>query len=150
MKNSHSFYANNRCVMTELDQAIAKAFGSEGKQDDVNKVYLTLLRSVLIIPVEKASVIANADEEPFKPLFAKLEDKYFMLAFDTLERLQAWGHEQLDMLDYVEITGRDLIAGINEGVYLCLNVGATYYKEFSPEEVTQLKKVVARIDQLKS
>jgi hypothetical protein len=136
--------------MTELDQAIAKAFGSEGKQDDVNKVYLTLLRSVLIIPVEKASVIANADEEPFKPLFAKLEDKYFMLAFDTLERLQAWGHEQLDMLDYVEITGRDLIAGINEGVYLCLNVGATYYKEFSPEEVTQLKKVVARIDQLKS
>jgi hypothetical protein len=136
--------------MTELDQVIAKAFGSEGKQDDVNKVYLTLLRSVLIIPVEKATVIANADEEPFKPLFAKLEDKYFMLAFDTLERLQAWGHEHLDMLDYVEITGRDLIAGINDGVYLCLNVGATYYKEFSPEEVTQLKKVVARIDQLKS
>ncbi len=136
--------------MTELDQVIAKAFGSEGKQDDVNKVYLTLLRSVLIIPVEKAARPATADEEPFKPLFAKLEDKYFMLAFDTPERLEAWGQDHLEKVDYVEIIGRDLIAGINEGVYLCLNVGATYYKEFSPEEVLQLKKVVARIDQLKS
>jgi hypothetical protein len=135
--------------VTELDQVIAKAFGSEGKQDDVNKVYLTLLRSVLIIPVEKAAAYATADDEPFKPLFAKLDDKYFMLAIDTVERLQAWGHDQMDRVDYVEIKGRDLIAGINEGVYLCLNVGATYYKEFSPEEVLQLKKIVARIDQLK-
>jgi hypothetical protein len=137
-------------TVTELDQVIAKAFGSEGKQDDVNKVYLTLLRSVLIIPIEKPARPVAEDEEPFKPLFAKLDDKYFMLAFDTPERLQAWGQDHLDKVDYVEITGRDLIAGINEGVYLCLNVGATYYKEFSPEEVLQLKKVVARIDQLKS
>jgi hypothetical protein len=137
--------------MTELDQVIAKAYDSEGKQEDVNKVYLTLLRAPLIIPVEKmAEAEISSDEEPFKPLFAKLDDKYFMLAFDTVERLTAWAHDQVEAIDFVEISGRDLIAGINEGVFLCLNVGTKYYKEFSPDEVKQLKKVVARIDQFKS
>jgi hypothetical protein len=139
--------------MTELDQVIATAFGSEGNRDDVNKVYLTLLRSSLLIPVEKndaPKVDMDSDAEPFKPLFAQLDDKYFMLAFDTLERLNAWAEDQLDKMDFVEIGGKDLIAGINEGVFLCLNLGTEFYKEFSPEEVLQLKKVVARIQQLKS
>jgi hypothetical protein len=141
--------------MTELDQVIAAAFGSEGKQDDVNKVYLTLLRSPLVIPVEKIpedKAIAATEEldEPFKPLFAKFDEKYFMLAFDQVERLTEWADDQIEMIDFVEITGHDLVAGINEGVYLCLNVGTEYYKEFSPEEILQLKKVVSRIEQMKS
>lgn len=136
--------------MTELDKVIAGAFGSEGKQDDVNKVYLTLLRSTLFIPVEKSQAPASEDEEPFKPLFAKMDEKYFMLAFDTVERLTNWAGDQFELIDYVELSGRDLIAGINETVFLCLNIGTEFYKEFSPEEIMQLKKIVSRIDQLKS
>ena len=137
--------------MTELDEVISKAFASEGKKEDVNKVYLTLLRTPLIIPVEKmAEEEISSEEEPFKPLFARLDEKYFMLAFDTVDRLKGWANDQVEAIDFVEISGRDLIAGINAGVYLCLNVGSKYYKEFSPDEVQQLKKVVERIDQLKS
>jgi hypothetical protein len=60
--------------MTELDQVIAAAFASEGKQEDVNKVYLTLLRSVLFLPVQKTDyqVPQSEDTDPFKPLFAKI------------------------------------------------------------------------------
>jgi len=133
--------------MTELDQAIAAAYGSEGKQDDVNKVYLTLLRSTLFLPVRKDQ--DSLDDEPFRPLFTVINEEYFMLAFDTLDRLIAWAGDQMDKIAYVELSGRDLVAGINEKVYLCVNLDTQYYKEFSPDEVFQLKKIVARLDQLK-
>lgn len=139
--------------MTELDKLIQAAFSSEGKQDDVNKVYLTLLRSMLFVPVVKMTesdgAAPGSEEEPFKPLFAKIDDKYFMLAFDGVERLSAWAGDELAKIDYVELIGRDLIAGINDQVYLCLNVGTEFYKEFSPDEVKKLKTVVSRIDQLR-
>jgi hypothetical protein len=141
--------------MTELDKLIAAAYASEGKQDDVNKVYLTFLRSALLIPVEKipegqvVNLDPESEEEPFKPLFAKVDDNYFMLVFDQVERLRAWAGEQMDLIDYVEISGRDIIAGLNDQVFLGLNLGEEFYKEFSPAEVKQLKSIVSRIDQLK-
>jgi hypothetical protein len=139
--------------MTDLDKLIAAAYASEGKQDDVNKVYLSFLRSGLLIPVEKLPegkvIDPESDEEPFKPLFADVDGSYFMLVFDTVERLRAWAGDQMDLIDYVEISGRYIVAGLSDQVYLGLNIGAEFYKEFSPDEVQQLKKIVARIDQLK-
>jgi hypothetical protein len=148
-KTAHLLCKTFGLFMTELDQLIQTAFASEGKQDDVNKVYLALLRASLFLPVEKISSPALDNEEPFKPLFAQMDEKYFMLAFDTLERLTAWAGDQFDLIDYVEIAGKELIAGMNEQVFLCFNVGTPFYKEFSPDEVKQLKKIVARIDQLR-
>jgi hypothetical protein len=137
--------------MTELDQALAKAYASQGKQDDVNKVYLALLRTSLYVPVKKTDPALNHvnEEEPFTPLFAKIDNNYFMLAFDTVERLQTWAGDQLNEIDYVEIIGKDVLTGINEKAYLCLNPGTENYKEFSPDEIVQLKKIVARIEQMK-
>ncbi len=136
--------------MTELDQLLSEAFATQGKQEAVNKVYLSLLRSPLFIPVEKASLVVTPDpEEPFKPLFANVGDKIFMLAFDTLERLTAWAGEHYDQLEYVEISGRDIVAGMGTTVFLGLNLGTEFYKEFAPDEIKHLKKVVARIDQLR-
>jgi len=134
--------------MTELDQAIAAAYASQGKQEDVNKVYLTLLRTLFYLPAQKNK--DPNDEEPFRPLFTKVEGKYFMLVFDTLERLKGWAGDQFDQLDYVEISGKDVIAGISDQVYLCVNYGFEFYKEISPDEVKQLKKVVARIEQMRN
>lgn len=133
--------------MTELDQVIAAAFASEGKQDDINKVYLALLRAQLYLPVKKEKM--PDDEEPFRPLFAEIEGRYFILAFDTVERLSDWAGEEFENIAYVDISGKDLIAGLSEKVYFVLNLGSDYYKEFSPEEVFHLKKIVARIEQLK-
>ena len=135
--------------MTELDELIAKAFASDGKQDDANKLYLALIRTLLFMPVEKISAPIAPEGEPFKPLFAHLDGNYFLLAFDAVERLQLWAGEQMDLIDYVEISGRDLIAGLGEQVYLVLNLGEKFSKEFSPDEIKRLKTVVARIDQLR-
>lgn len=132
--------------MTELDQAIAKAYASEGKQEDVNKVHLALLRSHLFIPIQKTP---PTEEEPFRPLFAKIEEHYFMVAFDTLERLTHWANQYHDEMDYVTLLGSELIIGMNEGVFLGLNSGTPYYKEFSADEIQHLKKVCARIQALR-
>ena len=71
--------------MTELDQMIAAAYQAEGRQQEVNKVYVTLLRSSLFLPVKKEK--EEGDEEPFRPLYAKLDEHVYMVAFDTLEKL---------------------------------------------------------------
>lgn len=131
--------------MTELDQLIMKALQSEGNQDDVNKVYLTLLKTELFVPVKK---VAGTEEEPFYPLFTQVNNQFFMAAFSTLERLMAWAGEHYADMDYVSLLGREVISGINENVFLCLDIGTPTYKEFSPDEVKRLKMVVARIEQL--
>lgn len=133
--------------MTELDQAIQEAFLQQGKQDAVNKVHLLFLKTSLYLPVKKETPVEL--EEPFAPLFVKEGDSYFMPLFDTLDRLVAWAGDHFDQMNYVEIMGADCVRGVNEKVYLCLNYGTDFYKEFSPDEVKYLKKVVARIDQLK-
>ena len=133
--------------MTELDRVVSAAYASEGKQEDVNKVYLALLRGVLFLPVQKDHVAT--DEEPFSPLFTRVEKNYFMLTFDTLDRLTNWAGEQFENMNYVELSGKDLVSGLGDNVYLVLNAGTDFHKEFSPDEIKQLKKIVARIEQLK-
>jgi hypothetical protein len=133
--------------MTDLDKAISAAFASEGKQDDVNKVYLLLLRTVLFVPVSKDKK-PNTDEL-FEPLFTKIDERYYMLAFDTAERLSDWAGEHMDAMAYVELSGQDLIKGINDQACFSLNVGTPFYKEFLPDEIKRLKTIVSRIEQMK-
>lgn len=133
--------------MTELDKLIANAYASAGKQEDVNKVYLLLLRSLLYIPVKKEHTVDN--EEPFSPLFTLIDNQYYMPTFDTLDRLKTWVGMHVNEIPYVELSGEDLIAGIHPSVFLCLNIGTDYYKEFSPDEVKHLKMIESRIRQMK-
>ena len=134
-------------MLTALDQAIEKAFKSEGKKEDVSQVYLTFLRTTLFVPVKKSHI--PTAEEPFLPLVARVHDNLFMLVFDEVEKIKNWAGEKLEEMNYVEMTGDDLLDGINQGVYLSLNVGAPFHKEFPPEEIDQLKMLLFKVRQLK-
>ena len=134
--------------MTELDEAVQAAFTSNGGQTEANKVYLALLRTLLYVPVEKSPVFVSSDE-PFRPLFANVNGNFFMLMFDSQERLANWAGEHYAEMNYVEISGRDVVTGVGEQVFLGLNLGTEFYKEFSPDEVKRLKTIVSRIDQLR-
>lgn len=133
--------------MTELDQILAAAFASEGGSKEANQFYLTFLQTRLFIPVKKEQ--PTNTEEPFTPLATLVADKIFILAFDTLARLKNWAGKELTKMRYVELSGRDLINGMNDQVYLALNVGEPLHKEFAPDEVKHLQKIIARIEQLK-
>lgn len=144
-------YANltisRRNLMTDLDIAISTAFASKGKQEDVNKVYLLLLRTLLFVPVSKEKSPDN--KEPFMPLSANIDGRYYILAFDTLERLKEWAGEHINGMSYVELSGHDLIKGLGDQTCFSLNVGTQYYKEFLPDEIKRLKLIVSRIEQMK-
>ena len=132
--------------MNELDVVIEAAYANEGEQDKVNKVYVTLFRTMLYMPV----YTQENQDEPFTPLYMRDEEKYFIPVFDSLERLQAWAANEYKNLDYAEILGADVIRCVGkEVVYVCLNAGIDFYKEFSPEEIVHLKKMIAKIDSLK-
>jgi hypothetical protein len=134
--------------MTELDTLIQDAFAQEGRKDITNKFYLLFLRTNLLLPVKKDK--NPLSEEPFEPLFANIEGRYYLPVFDTLERLSAWAGEEFAAMQYVDISGHDLILGISEAAFLCLNLGTPFYKEFAPDEIMHLKKIVARIAEMKA
>lgn len=131
--------------MSEFDQLIAAAFESGGNQEQVNKVHLALLKNQFYVPTHKQEQPVADEEEPFTPLYTKQDDHYLMPVFSTLERLQTWAGEYIDQIQYVELSGWDLVRGIGEQVYLCVNFGTPFYKEFAPDEVKRLKMIVQRL-----
>lgn len=133
--------------MTELDQLIETALQNGASQEATNKFYVALFRTVLYMP----AYLQEDEDEPFSPLYLQDNDNYFIPVFDTVECLRAWLTEENNEMEYVEIQGSDIIRCIGEEqVYLCLNPGSDYYKEFSPEELQKLKMMIAKIDTLKT
>jgi hypothetical protein len=131
--------------MTKLDQLIEAAFQSEGKQEQVNKVYLSLLNTQLYLPTQKNLELAELEDEPFIPLYTQQDENFFLPVFDTKDRLEIWAGEHFDQMAYVELKGWDIVRGIGDKVYLCLNFGTPFYKEFSPDEVKRLKMIIQRL-----
>ena len=131
--------------MTELDQCVANAFASEGKQEDVNKLYTCLLRTSLYVPISQEK--PEDPEEAFTPLFMEVGENYFLMAFDHLTRLEAWAGDLFQQMDYVILTGRDLVRSLGNRVILALNYDTQYYKEFAVDEIARLKTVVAKLDE---
>jgi len=130
---------------SSLDHCIAKALRSEGQTNDVNQAYLAFLKSDLWVPVKKLAAQEKDNTQDFYPLFTQINNHYFMAAFDTVDRLKTWAGDLFPSIDVVKLSGQEVIAGINEGVYLSLNIGSSSYKEFSPEELNHLKKILSKI-----
>lgn len=133
--------------MTELEQAMAAALTGNGQTSAVNRFHRLFLQSIFFLPVDQNH--EPSEEEPFHPLFIEHEKNIFILIFDSEERVKTWVGDMDEKISCIKISGRDLMTNIGESVYLILNAGATIYKEFSPDEIKYLKKVVARIEQLK-
>jgi hypothetical protein len=134
--------------MTELDNLLSFAYTNAEDMALVNKFYSAFLRSTLFVPVHKLS-----DEEQqhiedlgesFLPLIMHVDNDPFMLTFDTYERLKNWAEGYQEEIAYVQYTGRNIVQGLGATVYLGLNYGSTYYKEFAPDEIQRLKIVVSK------
>ncbi len=130
--------------MTELDEKIAQAIASDGEQDKANQFYLTLIRTEFLIPTHKESL----DNDEFTPLSMQHDGKYFMLAFDTEQKLHLWAKDHIENINYVKLSGKELLAGISDGVCLCINLGTAFYKELAIDEIKYLQKFVAKIEEL--
>lgn len=151
--------------MTELDDIFEKAYQLQEDAAITSKAYVTLFRTELFVPTHKVDPVTNEalpekmihakdldlvtgqDVQPL-PLFIEHENSYFMLAFDTIPRLHTWAGEHIHDINVMCITGRELIMSLLDNVHLCVNFQTEYYKEFPPEEIKQMKKMIERIKQM--
>lgn len=136
----------SKYMMTELDKLIKAAYMSNAEKDLTNKVYIELFSTRLYMPVSKAQVnfVSQQDDQPVMPLYIEQAGLIYILIFDREERLLDWAGTHLNEMSYIELSGRELIQGLNDNICLCLNYGTEYYKQFFPDELQLLKSVIAK------
>lgn len=129
--------------LTEIDQKLNSIMSCMGRDmNEINQFYAMLLRTPLYVP---ADINADSSEE-YSPWFTKIDDEFFLVCFDTQERYEHW----ISSIDddkrpkCMVMHGHNLIENIGVDVYLALNPGLPFYKEFHPDEIKRLKKVVER------
>lgn len=125
--------------MTNLSQAIEQAFDNDGDTKSVNKVHLEFLKANFIVPIEKSSKI----NEP-EVLFLQQGEHTLLPAFTEKNLLDHWAQEIKQEIDILQLTGVNLLKGLGDDVFVCLNPGGESYKEFHPEELRKLKMIVAK------
>lgn len=132
--------------MTPLDQALKDLHDDPESIDNRHHFYSLFLQTDFFVPIfdqENGGMAKGAGEpeEPKQalPLIMESDGANFMMLFDQAERVTAWADEEVKCLS---IPGYVVIAMATEGLHLAMNVGCDHSKQFIPDEITWLKKVV--------
>lgn len=129
--------------MSELITSIEDAYQNPDNEAAVNKAHRLFLGHEFILPVEKES----SQSEPLALFFSEGEN-HFLPIFSEDKLFFDWAGDSISNMSWLHITGKDLILGTGQNAYLCLDVGHTHYKEFSPNEITKLKQVVLKLERI--
>lgn len=124
--------------MSKLDQALEVYLKDETQQ---NAYYEMILDTDFYVPVQTdENETSVQQQESVKPLILESEDKYYMMLFDSEERLKEWAKEPVR---FAIITGQ-LAANISTPtLHWAMNVGGAFAKEFVPDEIAYLKTFIS-------
>lgn len=125
--------------MNSLNVAIKEALDTSGQLKEANKAYLEFIKANFIIPV----AIESSDDNP-EVLFLEDNNQVFMPTFSEMAYLDAWASDIHHTIKLLKLSGVDLLKGIGENVFICLDIGTEYYKEFNPAEITRMKSMVLK------
>lgn len=123
-----------------LEKAILEALDKEGANNEANKAYLEFIKANFTIPIEKPS----SPEAPPKVLFMIDQDIAFLPVFSNEQDLTQWVGPIEEEIALLKLSGVDLLKGLGENVYICLNLGGKTYKEFNPQEIARMKNIVIK------
>lgn len=126
--------------MTDLELAIKEALDSQGGNKEANKAYLEFIKANFIIPVDVHSPIDDPEV-----IYLQEGDKLFLPVFTEMDKLNLWAEEISDAIQVLRLSGVDLLKGIGEGVFVCLNIGSSTYKEFNPAELARMRSMVLKL-----
>ncbi len=126
--------------MNALEQSIQAALESAGESKISNKAYLEFIKANFFIPVEKD----DTQQEP-RVLFMQQGEINFLPVFSSREYLESWAKEIAAQINVLHLTGVDLLKGIEDNVYVCLNIGSEIYKEFIPAEIARMRSMVLKL-----
>lgn len=124
--------------MSKLDLALKAYLKDETQQ---NVYYEMILDTDFYVPVQTdENETSVQQQESVKPLILESENKYYMMLFDSEERLKEWAKEPVR---FAIITGQ-LAADISSPtLHWAMNVGSTFAKEFVPDEIAYLKTFIS-------
>ena len=124
--------------MTPIDKAYEAALKDQTK---AGEFYSLFLRSNIFIPTfdvpESEGARRANGQDSFNPVIIESGGRKTLILFDSLERLKGYATREIG---YVAMPGHAILEATPEGVYWALNHTTNHYKEFTPEEITHLKK----------
>lgn len=126
-----------------LEAAILSAFNEPTDIHKANAVYRAFLTKDLYLPIEK-----TLDADDVAPLFLIENDCAFLPVFSNELYLNSWAGEESSQMEILELSGAELLKGVNDKVYLCLDINQEHYKEFSPEEIDRMRLITAKVETL--
>ena len=125
--------------MNSLNRAISESFKARGNLKEANKAYLEFIKANFIVPIE----ITSSEENP-EVLFLNEGHRQFLPVFTQLEFLSNWADEIAHNIKLLRLSGVDLLKGIGEEVFVCLDLGTEFYKEFNPSEIARMRSMVLK------
>lgn len=127
--------------MNALETAIEQALLTEGRNQQANKAYLEFIKANFIIPIEKND---DSQADP-QVLFLTENNQAFLPVFTQKQYLDAWIGDAGDAIQLLTLSGVDLLKGIGEEVFVSLNIGTPFYKEFNPAELARMRSMVLKL-----
>ncbi len=128
-----------------LKEAIIEAYSEPSDGNKTNQVHRLLLTSTLLLPINKA--LSNSNDDVV-PLFLEENERCFLPVFTQKEHLESWAQESIDEISTLSLLGSELIKGVSDSVYVCLDIGCAHYKEFSPQEVARMRQMLSKVESL--
>ena len=138
--------------MTPLDKALTNLHEDPENVENRHHFYSLFLQTNFLVPTfneEKGEVARDGELEESRalPLIMESDDCNFMMLFDHEDRVVAWAEEGVQC---ITVPGYVAIAMATEDLYLAMNVGTDYPKQFVPEEIAWLKRVVEQSSEVEA
>lgn len=126
--------------MSKLEIAIKQAFSLSGARAQANSAYLAFIKNNFFIPIDKTS----QSDKP-EVLYLQDNDRCFLPTFSDKKYFDPWALEIKDDIYVLTLSGIDLLKGIGDDVFVCLNIGSPNYKEFNPEEIARMRSQILKL-----
>jgi hypothetical protein len=126
--------------MNALNHAIKESFDTSGSTKAANKAYLEFIKANFIVPVE----LHAKSSEP-EVLFLADNHQLFLPVFTEMAFLSEWAKDINQSIQLLQLSGVDLLKGIGDDVFVCLDIGTECYKEFNPSEIARMRSMILKI-----
>ena len=129
--------------MTDLDKALERLWQEADRPDARAAFYDLFLNTTFYVPTTESNAPDGGCSEKHgtAPLVVVYEGEDYLVLFDREERLNGWAEQ---ILPFAEVPGHILVGLCVPGLHWALNVGTEHAKQFVPDEIAWLRRVVSQ------
>ncbi len=123
--------------MNQLDEALKAYIEDENQQEAYYKLFL---KTDFYVPLaNQGSAEDIAKQGGVAPMILESDEKYYMMLFDSPERLVAWAKK--DNVPHAIFSGAAIAQFSPESLHWAVNMASEYAKEMVPDEIAFIKQL---------